>query len=102
MCSLLEKWHPVTQDFGLIQAPLDRLLAEFEGWHSSIGIEYTRTDITSSLAEGFQSLLPLAASKARKLFVQTASDWVACFQNGIQGSDPSPAMCYLAKRIGVI
>jgi hypothetical protein len=47
-------------------------------------------------------LLPLANSKMRRLFVATRSDWVACFQNGIQGSDPSPAMCYLATRMGVL
>ena len=38
----------------------------------------------------------------RRLFVATCSDWVACFQNGIQGSDPFPAMSYLAEQMGVL
>lgn len=99
MSSLLTKWSPVTSDFGLIRAPLERVLAELQSWHTSIGIVYSRTNITSSLDDAFESLLPLAESKMRRLFVATHSDWVACFQNGIQGSDPFPAMSYLAKRV---
>src|SRR5436305_11629065 len=38
----------------------------------------------------------------RRLFVDTRSDWVAGFQNGIQGSDPFPAMSYLATRMEVL
>jgi hypothetical protein len=102
MSSLLTKWSPVTSDFGLIRAPLDRVLAELQSWHASIGIEYSRTGITSSLSDAFESLLPLAHSKMRRLFVATRSDWVACFQNGIQGSDPTPAMAHLAKRLEVL
>jgi hypothetical protein len=102
MSSLLTKWNPVADDFGLIRAPLERVLAELQSWHSSIGIEYSRSEITSSLGDAFESLLPLAHSKMRRLFVATRSDWVACFQNGIQGSDPQPAMCYLAKCMGVL
>jgi hypothetical protein len=102
MASLLEKWHPVTCDFGLIQAPLGLLLSEFEGWHRSFGTKYERTQITSSLADALGSLLPLANSKMRRLFIATRSEWVACFQNGIQGSDPFPAMSYLARQMGVL
>src|SRR5262249_61480402 len=58
--------------------------------------------IASSLADALASLLPLTASMMRRLFVATRSDWVACFQNGIQGSDPFPAMSYLAKRMGAL
>jgi hypothetical protein len=102
MLSLLAKWNPVAHDFGLIRAPLDRVLAELQSWHSSLGIEYSRTEITSSLGDAFDSLLPLANSKMRRLFVATRSDWIGCFQNGIQGSDPFPAMSYLATRMGVL
>lgn len=99
MLSLLTKWNPVTYDFGLIRAPLDRVLVEFQNWHTSIGIEYARTEISSSLGDSFESLLPLSHSKMRRLFIATSSDWVVCFQNGIQGSDPAPAMSYLARRM---
>ena len=99
MQSLLTKWNPVAYDFGLIRAPLDRVLVELQNWHTSIGIEYSHMEISSSLDAAFESLVPLAHSKMRRLFVATRSDWVACFQNGIQGSDPTPAMSFLARKM---
>lgn len=102
MGSLLEKWHPVTHDFGLIQAAMPLLVSTFEEWQSSVGITYSRTEVCSSLSGAFESLLPLSTSKMRRLFVATCSDWVACFQNGIQGSDPFPAMSYLARQMSVL
>jgi hypothetical protein len=101
MSNVLKSWHPVTHDFGLIEASLSDVASAFTAWHQSIGIEYVRKDIESSLAEAFDSLLPLANSKMRRLFVQTRSNWVAFFQNGIQGSDPFPTMSYLAHQMGV-
>jgi hypothetical protein len=102
MSSVIAIWSPVTFDFGLIQAPFERVLAEMQAWHKSIEIEYARTDITSSLTDAFTSLLPLSNSKMRRLFLATRSDWVACFQNGIAGSDPMPATNYLALKMGVL
>ncbi len=102
MSSLLEKWSPVTSDFGLIQAPIERVLTELERWHASIGTHYERTEIRSSLADAFESLLPLANSKMRTLLLSTQSDWVAFFQNGINGSDPFSVMNYLARAMGVL
>lgn len=102
MSSVLEKWHPVTHDFGLIRGPLESVLSELQGWHCTFGTQYTRTEIRSSLEDALQSLLPLAQSKMRRLFVATHSDWVACFQNGIRGSDPFPAMSYLAQKMDTL
>jgi len=99
MPSVIQKWNPVTYDFGLIRAPLERVLVEFQNWHKSIGIEYSGVEISTSFDAAFESLLPLAHSKMRRLFVATRSDWVACFQNGIQGSDPAPAMSFLASKM---
>lgn len=102
MSSLVEKWHPVTSDFGLIRAPLQRVVSEYENWRGSDGTTHVRAETASSLADALESLLPLAMSKMRRLFVPTRSDWVAFFQNGIQGSDPFPAMSYLATQMGVL
>jgi hypothetical protein len=63
MSSLLERWYPVTDDFGLIQAALPLLLSEFENWQRSFGVEYLRTEVFSSLADAFESLLPLPTAK---------------------------------------
>jgi len=95
-------WHPVTQDFGLIQAPVARVVGELRGWHGDVGITYKGTEITESLEAGFKALLPLSHGKQRQLFVGTRAGWTACFQNGIQGSDPFPAMSMLARRLHVV
>jgi hypothetical protein len=98
MKSVMQKWHPVTNDYGLVRAPLSEVVAALSAWHSSFGTNYSRSLICVSLDSAFTSLLPLANSKMRKLFIQTKSDWTACFQNGIQGSDPFPAMSFLAQK----
>src|SRR5215470_2629424 len=58
MPSLIEKWHPVTHDFGLIKAPIEPVLAELLNWHGCLGIKDERTEIASSLADALASLLP--------------------------------------------
>jgi hypothetical protein len=100
--SLFERWHPVTRDFGLIRTPVHRLVSELEAWHGSFGTTYGRSEITSSFGDALKALVPLSQSKMRRLFVATRSDWTACFQNGVQGSDPFPAMSYLSQRMGVL
>lgn len=40
--------------------------------------------------------------KRRLLFVATTAGWTAFFQSGSAGSDPFPAMSFLAKRMGVL
>lgn len=102
MASLLEKWHPVTSDFGLIRAPLQRVVSDYESWRGSDGTKHLRTEIASSLSDALESLLPLAMSKMRRLFIPTRSDWVVFFQNGIAGSDPFLPMSNLALRMGVL
>ncbi len=98
----MERWHPVTHDYGLIQSPLEAVTEELQRWHSSIGFEYQQRHIKSSLGDALHALLPLSNAKQRRLFVRTQSDWTACFQNGIQGSDPFPTMSTLAKRMQVL
>lgn len=98
----IERWHPVTSDLGLIQAPLARVVSELVAWHQELGIRYRRQEITSSLADSLSKLEPLSAEKRRRLFVTTRAGWTACFQSGIAGSDPFPAMSFLAGRMGVM
>src|SRR5216110_3234982 len=98
---MLEQWSPVTSDFGLIQSPVDTAVREFVAWQASTGTDCSLREVTS-LAEGLSSLPPLSAQKRRALFVPTKNGWTAYFQSGIDGSDPFPAMSYLAPRLGVV
>jgi hypothetical protein len=99
---LIERWHPVTSDMGLINAPVEQVVSGLVDWHASIGTIYRRRQVTASLADAFEALPPLSMEKRRRLFVATTAGWTACFQSGSAGSDPFPAMSFLAKRMGVL
>jgi len=99
---LVEAWYPVTKDFGLIHAPLENVVAGLVAWHADLGTHYKRREISSSFREALESLPPLSAEKHRRLFVPTASEWTACLQSGIDGSDPFPAMSFLSRKLGVL
>lgn len=99
---VLDRWHPVTHDMGLINASVETTVAEFLKWQSGIGTDFLRTDFTSGLERALEALPPLSSEKRRKLFIATENGWTAFFQSGIQGSDPFPVMSTLSKRLGVI
>lgn len=100
---IVDRWHPVTHDMGLIDASLEQVVAVLLRWHGSLGTTYSRCDVTSSLADAFEALPPLSAEKRRRLFVATRSGWTACFQSGIDGSDPFPTTSYISTEfLGVL
>jgi hypothetical protein len=87
---------------GLIQAPVEQVVAALLDWHGSLGTSYVRRDVTASLADAFDALPPLSHEKRRRLFVATTAGWTACFQSGIDGSDPVPATSHLARLLHVL
>lgn len=99
---LIEQWHPVTSDFGLIQAPIDVIVEEYVDWHRSLGVDLKRRQITASASDAFKSLLPFSASPCRTLFLNTTSNWVALYQNGLENSPPTLAMSHLANKLNVL
>jgi hypothetical protein len=98
---VIEEWPPVTQDFGIIRAPVELVVERLEAWHAGVGTRYRTQSCADTLQACFEALLPLTHAKTRRLFVATRAGWTACFQNGIDGSDPFPAMSYLARTLGV-
>ncbi|NTW29642.1 MAG: hypothetical protein HGA39_09830 [Coriobacteriia bacterium] len=99
---LIDTWYPVTHNMGLIDLPVEAAVSALIEWHASIGTFYTRRDISSSLGDAFEALPPLSAEMRRRVFIGTRSGWTTCFQSGIAGSDPFPAMSFLAKNCGVL
>ena len=99
---LIPYWSPVTSDFGLIQAPMERLASAFLEWQATLGITWRVTRIQTNLEATFEALLPLSHGKRRRAFIATRSGWTAQFQNGIQGSDPFPVMSLFAVKLGVL
>jgi hypothetical protein len=101
MSNILEKWYPVTSDFGLIEASLDRVSEACQNWWRGIGKDVGVQCCKGTLDEQFQKLAPLSIAKHRTLLLPTASMWTAFFRNGIQGSDPASALPYLGAELAV-
>lgn len=95
---LLESWHPITSDFGLVEAPLDAAVAAFLGWQAATGDDPIQSQGTS-LNGTLGSLEPLSVELRRAAFVPTRSSWTAYFASGLLGSDPFPVMSGLAQQL---
>ena len=95
---IFEAWHPVTQDFGLIECSTDLAVAKFVDWQGSLGHTFVIRK-AESLDAAFDMLSPLSMEKRRCVFVPTTSSWTGFFQSGIDGSDPFPAMSLLSQRL---
>ena len=95
---ILEAWHPVTQDFGLIECSTDLAVVKFVDWQESLGHTFVIRK-AESLEAAFEMLSPLSMEKRRCVFVPTTSEWSGFFQSGIDGSDPFPAMSLLCQRL---
>jgi hypothetical protein len=98
----IDKWSPVTNDFLIVNAPIDRAVAAYSNWMKRLGFAFTKTISDVDLDNAFASLAPLANSQHRKLFVCAGRDWTAFFQNGIQGSDPAAHGHQLARELDAI
>lgn len=99
---MLERWSPVTDDFAIVNAPIDRAVAAYAAWMTRLGRAFRSMSVEGGIDGAFASLAPLSTSKTRKLFIGAGSDWTAFFQNGIDGSDPIAGGHQLAKELGVI
>ena len=95
---IIEAWHPVTHDLGLIESPAERAIEVFVQWQESLG--KTCSIRTATSLEGTLEMLPpLSAEKRRCVFIPTKSSWTGFFQSGVAGSDPFPAMSELSRRL---
>lgn len=99
--STFEKWYPVTNDFGLIEAPLGLVSDAYQEWWVALGKDFEVQQCCGNLDQQLSQLAPLSAAVNRMLLLPTSSRWTAFFRNGIQGSDPSSAMPVLAKQLDV-
>jgi hypothetical protein len=99
---LIQRWSPITSDIGLIQVSPSELTSAFLEWQESLHTAWRLVRVEAGLAATFDALLPLSQGMRRRAFVATRSGWTAQFQNGIQGSDPFPAMSLFARKLGVL
>ena len=100
--TLIADWHPVTEELGLVDAPLEAVVEAYDAWTREHGINHRRHAIDTSLADALAALPPLSRELRRTLFVATRAGWTAFFRSGIMGSDPTSPMSQLAPRLGVM
>jgi hypothetical protein len=98
---LIESWHPVTKDLGLLKAPVAKVVTAFTKWHADLKIYYSKRE-SHSLEAALTRLAPLSVEKRRVLFLSTTSHWTAFLQSGIDGSDPFPVVSQLSGKLGVL
>lgn len=95
---------PVTADFGLLEASVQRAVDGYLEWQRPVvarqGLDLQTHRVDGDLRSVLGSLLPLTTMVLRRaLFVPTASAWTAYFENGYPQTDPASVMPVLAERL---
>lgn len=100
--STLDKWWPVTYDFGLIRAPVETILDTRLRAYLDHGIEdCIAKTVSKPLDLCFQELEPLSFQHTKEMYLTTGFGWTAFYQNGTRGSDPALPMLQLSKALCV-
>ncbi len=97
----LDRWWPVTYDFGLIRSDIDSVAATRSKMFIEAGIEVATHWSDGPLEDCFSVLEPLTPAPNKELLVATTFGWTAFFSNGCRGSDPFLPMIQLSKALGV-
>jgi hypothetical protein len=98
---LHDQFEPITSQIGFLESRVDRVVESFVEWMKSLNIEVAARKVNARLPEALSSLLPLTTPvRRRHLFVQTAGDWSAFFDNGLLGTDAASLASVLAQRLG--
>jgi hypothetical protein len=100
MSSLLNNdFAPVTFRFGFVETSFPSLCAAFEQWHgktdAKFGLKTEFRMIVAPLATALLSLDPLTTPLDRYLLVETRSNWIAIFANGLRVNDVFSPVSYL-------
>jgi hypothetical protein len=94
---------PITGEYGFVEASLDKVAMWFERWDSGIqsqhGVQVEARRINANLMFALRALEPLTSVlRSRFLFVATASNWTAYFDNGWRGADAA-SLSYVAEAL---
>jgi hypothetical protein len=93
------RYAPITDAIGFIEADFDRVVAADDCWRASLG-GYAGRSIRGTLPALLDALLPLTGPRLRYIWVPTVGPWTAYFDNFVVGSDPGGPVAVLAKRLG--
>src|SRR4029077_7736304 len=91
---------PITSTIGFVQAPCARTVESYLQWQVPLKRGWGRTVSASAVAGDLRTLLrhldPLRRTEpSRVLFVPTAGEWTAFFDNLVSGTDAFPVLRHL-------
>jgi hypothetical protein len=92
------RYAPITDAIGFIEADFDRVVAVDDCWRASLG-GYEGRSVRGALPALLDALLPLTGPRLRYIWVPTVGPWTAYFDNSVVGSDPGGPVAVLAKRL---
>jgi len=100
MTGLLPDLYPLTFAWGVLQIDFDRAADFFENWRRKTRDRATRRELSGTLPDMLaQQLDPLTMPPTRELLTATKSQWVAYFENSINGGDPATPVSYMAGEL---
>jgi len=95
-----DQYAPITTRIGFLAADHRRVIDIFVAWMSDIRKRVRMEAVAPPLKDALERLLPLTTHERRRfLFVPTASQWVAYFDNGKLGTDASSVVGHMAKLL---
>ncbi len=99
-----EALAPITSTIGFFEVGIEPLVRAFIEWQTgalkSTAVTLLGREVSGSLRDVLSQLLPLTGPRrTRYLFLPTASEWVAFFDNGTTGTDATSVCMYLSRRI---
>ena len=100
-----DRLAPMTSEIGFLEKDPLSCAEAFIKWQSPLhedrGVSFDLQSVNGDLVMVLHALLPLTDIEARRyLFLPTASQWTACFDNGWSGGDPASVVSYLAGSMG--
>jgi hypothetical protein len=100
MSALLDnRFAPLTYSIGFLEGDFQQVADETIAWQRSLFTQVEQVATESSLSDALSTLEPLITPPRKRLLLSTTSRWVAYFDNGINGGDPSSFVGYMAQRL---
>lgn len=99
--SIINRWWPVTCDFGLVRAPAEVALDATQSMWRKAGLEFSLVKLDQPLEDCFRALEPLAKVPTKEMNLSTSFGWTAFFRNAVRGSDPFLPMKQLSQTLQI-
>jgi hypothetical protein len=96
---LEDRYAPITEAIGFLEADFERVVETCIAWKSSIGTFSSRR-LRGDLPHILESILPLTGPLLRQAWIRTSSRWTAYLDNFVLGSDTFPPISYLSNLLG--